>query len=70
MIKELASLSNNILDRLPGRRESLIIKSENLKDELKKLQSNKNPWTPRDVDHYINITEQLSKIEYRIKISK
>lgn len=55
-----------IADWVPGRKESIANRIENLKRKLNEIQ-NRKPYSSRDAIEYGNIAEQLRQAEQQAK---
>lgn len=64
-ITGLLGIIKVILDRLPSRRESLLNRIQEIKDELKKMQATTAPWTIDLSVRYYKLSDELSALEKR-----
>lgn len=64
-IAGLILLIQSILDRLPSRKESILNRIQEIKDEIKKLQSKGGSWTVIDSARYYKLDDELCELEKR-----
>ena len=70
MIGNITGIIDKILDRLPGRREKILLDIESVKDEIKKLHNKNSKWTDIDSIKHDELADRLRKLQYRANISK
>lgn len=70
MIGNITGIIDKILDRLPGRREKILLDIESVKDEIKKLHNKSSKWTDIDSIKHDVLADKLRKLQYRANISK
>ncbi len=64
-IASLIILIQGVLDRLPSRKESILNRIQEIKNDIKKMQSKSNAWTVTDSGIYYKLTSELQDLERR-----
>ena len=67
-IGAVLSIIASLLDRLPSRKESISIRIQEIKDEIKVMQTKTGTWTAVDSGKYYSLSNELSKLEKRASL--
>lgn len=67
LIVAILAIIQSVLDRIPSRKESILNRIDEIRNEIKKMQSKESNWTAIDSGKYYTLIDELSKLENRAK---